>query len=152
MGVPELGDLAELVADLGEDDSTRATSLRLPARLHRAAVVATELGMDPSLTAATASALEHRVRGFLRQRALAEHVAAFPEDAPSLASVASRRVAGTDHPGVVRDDLLRRVADAVEAREPDWLLSGRTDSTVDRVLDTVELLVDVVDEASPVTA
>lgn len=150
--MPDLGDLAEHVADLGEGDSTRATSLRLPARLHRAVVVATELGMDPSLTAATARALEDRVRGFLRQRALAEHVAAFPEDAPSLASVARRRVAGTDHPGGVRDDLLRRVADAVEAREPDWLLSGRTDATVDRVLDTVELLVEVVDESSTVVA
>lgn len=150
--VATLSDLAGIVAGLGVDDTTRATSLRLPAGLHRAAVVATELGMDPSLTAATASALEERVRGFLRQRALAEHVTAFPDDAPSLASVAARRVAGTDHPGAARAELLCRVADAVEAREPDWLLAGRTDVTVDRVLEAVELVAELVDESPVVTA
>lgn len=62
--------LAELADSQGE---TKATSVRQPAALRRAAQVATELGMDESFTAAANRALEERIRVFARQQALATH-------------------------------------------------------------------------------
>jgi hypothetical protein len=118
----------------------RPTSLRLPAEIHAAATVATELGMDPSLTAATGQALLERVHQFARQQALAGHFATYPADRPSLAAVVSRRVDGTGHPAAARPDLVADVAGWLEAREPDLMPTGRVDEAVDRVLAHVELL------------
>ncbi len=89
------------LAERGEG-ATRATSLRLPDAVHEAAMLATELGMDPSLTAATSGALLDRVRRFVRTEALAGHLAAFPSDEPALADVALRRASGTEHPAASR--------------------------------------------------
>lgn len=123
------------------DETTRATSLRLPEAVHRAAMLATELGMDPSLTAATSDALLGRVRRFARSRALADHLAAFPSDEPGLADVALRRASGSEHPATTNPSLVRAVAAIVAAEDPTWARSGRIDATVDRVLDGVGLLV-----------
>lgn len=129
--------LAEVDADQGEP---RATSVRMPEPLHRAVLVATELGMDPSFTAATHRALRDRLHAFARRRALAEHFAAFPSDLPSLAAVAQRRVRGSDHAGARRPELIEDVATWVAARRPEWAASGAIDETVDEVLAHVELL------------
>lgn len=107
--------------DLEEDGPLQATSLRLPKALHEALSIATELGMDASVRAATREALTERIRGFARQTAFSAHFAALPDDTPRLAEVAKRRVSGTDHPA---------------AAEPCTAL----DDTVDDVLAYVELL------------
>lgn len=135
-----LDELVELLYGGDAEGTTRSTSLRLPERVHRAASVATELGMDESLTAATTHALLDRILGFVRQRALAEHLSNFPEDVPSLASVAARRVSGSDHAAVDHPGLVREVADWYERHHPEWATSGRVDEAVDRVLDHVEML------------
>lgn len=136
-----LDDLADAVRALEQASPPKPTSLRLPEAMHRATALAVELGMDASLTAATVHALTERVRGFLRQQALAEHVARFPEDRPSLAAVALRRIRGTGHAAERRPDLVTRVARQVERRDPRWLETA-LDATVERVLDHVELLLD----------
>lgn len=129
--------LAELDA---EPEEARATSVRLPEALHRAVLIATELGMDASFTAATKLALLDRLHAFARQRALAEHFAAFPADTPTLAGVAHRRIRGTDHPGVRRPELIDETAAWVASRRPEWASNGVVDATVDDVLGYVEML------------
>lgn len=134
-----------LLAALSEAETggsePRPTSLRLPEAVHRAAMIATELGMDASLTAATTEALLDRVRRFARGQAIAAHLADFPADEPDLADVALRRVSATEHPAATRPDLVRAVAGVVAADDPSWARSGRVDAAVERVLDGVELVV-----------
>ena len=59
--------------DVPEGGQAKATSVRIPEALHRAVLVATDLGMDESFTAATVRALSDRLQAFARQRAIAEH-------------------------------------------------------------------------------
>ncbi|MGH3693186.1 MAG: hypothetical protein ACRDRX_04165 [Pseudonocardiaceae bacterium] len=135
-----LDDLFEALAELADSrGDTKATSIRQPAALHRAGLLATELGMDESFTAAANHALEERIRAFARQQALATHLKRFPEDRPRLAAVALRRVAGTDHPAQRHPDIVEAVAQWVESREPDWPLIS-VDETVDQVLRHVEMI------------
>lgn len=108
----------------------KATSLRLPVPVHRATAIATQLGMDDSFTAATTAALLDRLHGFLRQRALADHLARFPEDVPALAAVVARRVSGTDHPAAHHPDLAARLAAAYERRDPTGASAGRAVANV----------------------
>lgn len=85
-------------------------------------------------------ALEERIRAFARQQALAAHLERFPEDRPRLVEVALRRAAGTGHPAEHHPDVVEGVADWVEGREPDWVLTT-ADETVDQVLRHVEMIV-----------
>lgn len=136
-----LDHLIDALAELDRSPApAKATSLRLPDALHRAALIATELGMDESLTAATTRALTERVHAFARSRALAQHLDRFPADRPSLAAVVRRRVSGSDHPAATRPDLVAAVAEWVERRVPDWPVAGAVDETVDLVLDHVAML------------
>ena len=97
-----LEELIEALSTAEDTDGSKATSVRLPESLHRAVLLATELGMDESFTAATSRALRARLGDFVRRQALAEHFSQFPADLPRLADVARRRVQGSDHPGVTR--------------------------------------------------
>ncbi len=135
-----LEELFEALGDLGEEGPLQATSLRLPKALYDALSIATELGMDSSVSAATREALVDRIRGFARQAAFNAHFAAFPDDTPRLAEVARRRVSGTDHPAAVEPGLIGEVAAEIERREPGWAFTA-LDDTVDDVLGYVELLV-----------
>lgn len=133
----------ELIAALSaaEDaEGSKATSVRLPEALHRAVLLATELGMDESFTAATSRALQERIGDFVRRQALAEHFTRFPADVPRLADVAKRRVHGSDHAGVPRPELIEEAAAWVEQRRPEWAMTGAVDDTVDEVLGYVEML------------
>ena len=134
-----LDDLLRALSGLGEDAPLQATSLRLPKALHEALAIATALGMDSSVSTATREALVERIRDFARQRVLSTHFTAFPEDMPSLAAVAKRRVAGTCHPAASHPGLIDEVAAEIERRQPDWALTA-LDGTVDDVLAYVELL------------
>ena len=135
-----LEELFEALGDLGEEGPLQATSLRLPKALYDALSIATELGMDSSVSAATREALADRIRGFARQAAFNAHFAAFPDDTPRLAEVARRRVSGTDHPAAAEPGLVGEVAAEIERREPGWAFTA-LDDTVDDVLGYVELLV-----------
>jgi hypothetical protein len=136
--------LDDLFAALGELDAaaegSKATSVRLPEALHRAAQLATEMGMDESFTAATSRALTERIVAFARREALAQHFSRLPADRPPLAAVAHRRARGTDHPVVHHPELVDDVAAWVEHKVPDWAASGAVDATVDLVLGYVEML------------
>jgi hypothetical protein len=135
-----LDGLIEALAGLDQADVSKATSVRIPEALHRAVLLATELGMDESFTAATTRALADRLFDFVRRRALAEHFSRFPADLPTLATVAHRRVQGSDHPAVSHPELVEAAATWVEQRRPDWALTGAADETVDEVLGYVEML------------
>jgi len=136
-----LDDLFDALAELAESrGETKATSIRQPAALNRAAHVATELGMDESFTAAANRALEERIREFARQRAFAAHFDRFPEDRPRLAAVALRRVGRTGHPAAGHVHVVEAVAEWIEAREPDWVVHA-ADETADHVLRYVEMIV-----------
>ncbi len=134
-----LDDLVVALSAAEEAGGSRATSIRLPEALHRAVLIATELGMDESFTVATSRALEERVGEFVRRMALAEHFSRFPEDVPSLADVAMIRVRGSGHPGASRPDLIEETAAWMTKQRPDWALSGAVDETVDEVLGYVEM-------------
>ena len=114
--------------------------MRLPEALHRAVLLATELGMDESFTAATNRALRERIDDFVRRQALAEHFSKFPADVPRLADVAKRRVHGSDHPGVSHPELIEGAAAWVQQRRPEWAMTGAVDGAVDEVLGYVEML------------
>ena len=135
-----LEELLEALAAAEEQEGSRATSVRLPEALHRAVMLATELGMDESFTAATSRALRNRLGEFVRQQTLAEHFSKFPADVPRLADVAKRRVQGSEHPGASRPELVDEAAGWLEQRRPEWALSGAVDDTVDEVLSYVEML------------
>lgn len=135
-----LEELIEAMSAAEDADGSKATSVRLPEALHRAVLLATELGMDESFTAATSRALRERLGDFVRREALAEHFSKFPADLPRLADVARRRVQGSDHPGVSRPELIEEAAAWVEQRRPEWAVSGAVDDTVDEVLGYVEML------------
>lgn len=135
-----LEELMEALRAADQGGGAKATSVRLPDALHRAVLLATELGMDESFTQATTRALTDRLHAFVRQRALAEHFATYPSDIPSLAGVAHRRIRGTDHPGVSRPELVDAAAAWVEQRRPEWAAAGLVDPTVDEVLGYVEML------------
>jgi len=135
-----LDELMDVLAGAEEVEGSKATSVRLPEALHRAVLLATELGMDESFTAATSRALRDRIGDFVRRQALAEHFGSFPADLPRLAEVAKRRVRGSDHPGVSHPELVDEAAAWVEQRRPEWAVTGAVDDTVDEVLGYVELL------------
>ena len=135
-----LEELLEALAAAEEQEGSRATSVRLPEALHRAVMLATELGMDESFTAATSRALRNRLGEFVRQQTLAEHFSKFPADVPRLADVAKRRVQGSEHPGTSHPELVDEAAGWLEQRRPEWALSGAVDDTVDEVLSYVEML------------
>src|SRR6266542_6993866 len=137
---PLLEELIEALDAVDRDEGSKATSVRIPEALHRAVILATELGMDESFTAATSRALSDRLRSFVRQAALAEHFRRFPGDRPTLAAVARRRVSGSDHPGASRPELIDEAATWIEQRRPDWAVTGAVDETVDDVLGYVEML------------
>ena len=138
--------LLELLASLDEldqDGDVKATSVRMPAALHHAVAIATELGMAESFTAATTDALALRVRAFARQQALAAHLVQFPHDQPDLEAVVRRRVSGTDHPAARHEEVTLAAAQRYEQRHPDWAATGDVDHAVDQVLELVEMLVEM---------
>jgi hypothetical protein len=136
----------------GEATESRATSVRIPEALHRAVLLATELGMDESFTAATSRALLERLEHFVRRTALAEHFRLFPEDVPTLAEVAHRRVRGTEHPAASHPQLVDQAASWFAARRPQWAQTGAVDDTVDDLLGYVEMLAAGVGVDRPLSA
>ena len=134
----------ELLARLGDvPSSQRATSVRLPEQLHELAMLAGDMGWEESFTATVTEGLADRLRQTVRREAVAAQVARFPDDVPTLADVAARRVDGTAHPAAAAPALLATVADRYERSHPTWAVEGDADRAVDEVLERVELLVEL---------
>ena len=102
------------------------TSVRLPANLRDAAVVATELGLAESTTDLTVRGLRDRLEAFAQRAILDEHYRQHPDARPDLADIALATAELDGDPLAARPDVIRRAAEDVAAL--------RTDPTSDDVL------------------
>jgi hypothetical protein len=101
------------------DDETVNTSMRLPANLRDAAAIAVDsLGVAPSTTTLTTSALRQALETAVMVAALEAHFEAFPEARPSVADVALALAEQDGSPLARRPALIRQAADDVTARHP----------------------------------
>lgn len=95
------------------------TSMRLPAALHEAAVLAVaELGAAPTTTQLTTAALRGALEGILMNAAIEEHYAAHPDARPVLGDLAVAAAELDGHPLAASPDLLRQAAEELAARRP----------------------------------
>lgn len=102
-----------------DDETTVNTSMRLPATLREAAALAVEeLGMAPSTTSLTASALRLVLETTVMEAALEAHYDLHPHARPSLAEVALALAAQDGSPLADRRDIVERAAADVLARHP----------------------------------
>jgi hypothetical protein len=103
-----------------KDDSTVNTSMRLPTTLRDAAALAVErLGVAPSTTTLTATALRSALETAVMEVALKAHYQQHPAARPSLAEVALALAAQDSSPLANRPDIIERAAAEVQARRPD---------------------------------
>ena len=111
-------DELNLLLDRSGDDTVN-TSMRLPAALRDAAALAVEaLGVAPSTTTMTVSALRQALETVVMETALRLHYEAHPAAKPSLAEVALALAAQDGSRLAARPDLIAAAADAVIARRP----------------------------------
>lgn len=102
------------------DETTVNTSMRLPVALRDAAALAVDaLGIAPSTTTLTASALRSSLETAVMQAVLEAHYEQHPEARPSLAEVAVATALQLGSPLADRPDLLAAAADQVVQRHPD---------------------------------
>lgn len=104
----------------GDDGTTVGTSMRLPVALRDAAALAVDhLGVAPSVTSLTATALRQALETAVMAAALEGHFDQHPEARPSLAEVALALAAQDGSPLANEPDLVHRAAADVMARRPD---------------------------------
>lgn len=116
--------LEELRQRLRELDSrgpipTTVTSVRLPVPLRDALRLAVDEGLDATVNEATVEAVRLRLELFLEGRALAAHLAAYPELTPSLQGMAQMAAEVDDHYLRGRADLIARAATEIVRHRPD---------------------------------
>lgn len=103
----------------GDDGSTVNTSMRLPSALRDAAALAVErLGVAPSTTTLTASALRSALETAVMIAALDAHFEQHPDARPPLAEVALALAAQDRSPLADRPDIIEQAAVDVVARRP----------------------------------
>ena len=101
-------------------EETTNTSMRLPVTLRDAAALAVrELGVAPSTTALTATALRAMLEAVVMQAVLDAHYRQHPRARPSLAELAIAAAELDGHPLAGRPDLLRQAADEITRTRPD---------------------------------
>lgn len=101
-------------------EATVNTSMRLPTALRDAAALAVdELGVAPSTTTLTATALRAAIETAVMDAALRDHYRAHPDARPELAEVARALAAQDGSPLADRPDLLEQAAAEVTERHPD---------------------------------
>lgn len=101
------------------DSATVNTSMRLPAALREAAALAVEkLGVAPTTTTLTATALRAALETAVMQAALDAHYEQFPHARPTLALVAHATAEQIGSPLSDRPDLLIAAAEQVLERHP----------------------------------
>lgn len=98
---------------------TANTSMRLPVSLRDAAAVAVrELGVAPSTTALTATALRAMLEAVVMQAVLDAHYEQHPQARPSLAELAIAAAELDGHPLAAHPGLLREAADEITRTHP----------------------------------
>lgn len=113
-------DQINALLDQDDDGSTVNTSMRLPANLRDAAALAVErLGLAPSTTTLTATALRSVLETAVMGAALEAHYDQHPDARPSLAEVALAAAAQDGSPLAERPELIERAAEEIAARHPD---------------------------------
>jgi hypothetical protein len=95
------------------------TSVRLPANLRDAAVLATELGLADTTTDLTVRGLHDVLDGMAQRAILDEHYGAHPDSRPDLAEIALAAAALDGNPLASRPEVVRRAADEVVALRAD---------------------------------
>jgi hypothetical protein len=104
--------------DSSEVETTN-TSMRLPVALRDAAIVAVrELGVAPSTTALTATALRAMLEAVVMQAVLDAHYEQHPLVRPSLAELAIAAAELDGHPMAGHPGLLRQAADEISRTHP----------------------------------
>ena len=102
------------------DESTVNTSMRLPANLRDAAALAVdELGLAPSTTTLTATALRASLETAVMRAALDAHYEQHPKARPSLADVAVALAELDGSPLARHPELLTRAAHELQERHPE---------------------------------
>lgn len=102
------------------DTETANTSMRIPKPLREAAAIAvSELGIAPSTTILTASALRMMLEGLVNLAVLELHFEQYPEFRPSLADLAIAAAELDGNPLAQQPELLRRSAAEIQQLHPD---------------------------------
>ena len=102
------------------DQETTNTSMRLPVALRDAAAVAVRaLGVAPSTTALTTTALRAMLEAIVMQAVLDSHYQQYPQVRPDLAQLAMAAAELDGHPLADRPDLIREAADEIIRTRPD---------------------------------
>lgn len=114
LGMTLEGKLSELLDLLDQPDGEAVgTSIRIPANLRQAAVLAAELGFADSTSEITVEGLRERLTWSANQLILEQHFQEFPQARPSLAEVALATAELDDSPLRYRPDLIERAATEV---------------------------------------
>lgn len=109
------------ICELLDEDTreTSNTSMRIPAPLLEAAALAVnELGVAPSATALTTSALRSTLEGLVMQAALDEHYRQYEHARPDLGDLAVASAEIDGHPLAARPELLRQAAAEISGQRP----------------------------------
>ncbi|MDN5860144.1 MAG: hypothetical protein L0H84_16140 [Pseudonocardia sp.] len=111
----------ERLLDLLDSVETESvgTSVRLPARLRDAAVVAAELGLISSTSELTTRGLRAELELVARRAVLEAHYEEYPRARPDLAEIAQMAAELHAHPLAGRPDLIRKAADDLARIVPD---------------------------------
>ncbi len=103
-----------------DDGSTVNTSMRLPVTLRDAAALAVDhLGVAPSTTALTATALRAALETALMEASLEAHYEQHPHARPSIAEVALALAAQDGSPLASQPAAIERAAEELIALHPD---------------------------------
>ena len=109
--------ISELLDSAGAGTSN--TSMRIPTALRDAASLAvSELGVAPSATALTTTALRSTLEAIVLQAALDDHYRQYPESRPDLGDLAVAAAEIDDHPLAADPARLRRAAIQIASRHP----------------------------------
>jgi len=111
----------ERLSDLLDDGEleTSNTSMRIPTALRDAAALAvSELGIAPSTTALTTSALRATLEAAVTQAALDDHYERYPQARPDLGDLAIAAAELDGHPLAGQPNRLRQAAAEITANHP----------------------------------
>jgi hypothetical protein len=106
-------------ADQAAGTDSVVTSMRMPAALRQALMVAVELGMDAHANEAANRALRARLEAFVERQGLEQHYRRNPGSRPSLAAV-GQALAELDHDSLAdQPELIEQASREVVVAKPD---------------------------------
>jgi hypothetical protein len=122
LGGMERPTVIERISELldGGGLETSNTSMRIPTALRDAAALAVrELGVAPSATALTTTALRATLEAVVIQAALDEHYERYPQARPGLGDLAVAAAELDGHPLAAEPERLRRAAAEIAVNHPE---------------------------------